>query len=58
MASMADTTSQPSMNAFLAALEGSPRDPKIPYLSLERLDVYWSQVRTQYQPFESGLKCG
>lgn len=58
IASMADTTSQPSLNAFLASMEGHPQDPKIPYLTLERLDQYWSQVRTMYQHFESGLKCG
>lgn len=58
IASMADTTSQPSLNAFLASMEGHAQDPKIPYLSLERLDQYWSQVRTMYQQFESGLKCG
>jgi pyruvate carboxylase len=58
IASMADTTSQASLNAFLAAMEGHPRDPGIPFLSLEKLDIYWSQVRTLYQPFESGLKCG
>jgi pyruvate carboxylase len=58
LASMADTTSQPSMNAFLAAMKGHPKDPQIDYLSLERLDQYWDQCRTLYQPFESGLKSG
>jgi len=55
---MADTTSQASLNSFLASMEGHERDPGIPYLSLENLDSYWSQVRTIYQPFESGLKHG
>eukprot|EP00475_Leptophrys_vorax_P022259 TRINITY_DN3029_c0_g1_i1.p1 TRINITY_DN3029_c0_g1~~TRINITY_DN3029_c0_g1_i1.p1 ORF type:complete len:1282 (-),score=382.21 TRINITY_DN3029_c0_g1_i1:88-3519(-) len=58
IASMADTTSQPSMNAFLASMKGHPRDPQIDYLSLEKLDQYWDQCRTLYQPFESGLKSG
>lgn len=58
IASMADTTSQPSLNSFLAAMEGHEKDPKIPYLSMESLDQYWSQVRTIYQQYESGLKCG
>ena len=58
LASMGDTTSQPSLNALLASMEGHSRDPKIPYLSLERLDQYWAQVRTLYSPFESGLKSG
>ena len=38
-ASMADGTSQPSMNAFLAMVEGSPRDAGINFLSLEPYDV-------------------
>ncbi len=58
VASMADTTSQPSLNAFLAAMEGTERDPGIPYLSLNNLDTYWDQVRTLYAPFESGMKSG
>ena len=29
-ASLADATSQPSLNAFCASLAGHPRDPKIP----------------------------
>lgn len=58
VASMADTTSQPSMNAFLASIQGHDRDPGMDYLSLERYDQYWNQLRTLYQPFESGLKCG
>ena len=41
---MADSTSQPSLNAFVASLAGHPRDPKIDYLTLEPLDMYWSQV--------------
>lgn len=57
-AAMADTTSQPSMNAFLSSMEGHPRAPSIDYLTLEKLDLYWSYVRTMYSPFESGLKCG
>jgi len=46
------------LNAFLAAMDGHRRDPKIDYLSLERYDLYWSNVRSMYQPFESGLKSG
>ena len=38
-ASMADGTSQPSLNVFLAMTEGTPRDPLINYLSLEPYDV-------------------
>jgi len=57
-ASLADATSQPSMNAFCAALEGHARDPKIPYLSLEPLDMQWSKIRDMYAPFECGMRAG
>eukprot|EP01065_Artemidia_motanka_P026732 TRINITY_DN31997_c0_g1_i1.p1 TRINITY_DN31997_c0_g1~~TRINITY_DN31997_c0_g1_i1.p1 ORF type:complete len:1344 (+),score=496.45 TRINITY_DN31997_c0_g1_i1:102-4034(+) len=60
IASMADGTSQPSLNAFLADLQTarSPRWPGIPYLALERLDTFWSRIRTLYKPFESGILSG
>jgi len=55
-ASMADGTSQPSLNAFVATRQGMPRDPKIDYKMLEPLDQYWAFVRDMYSPFESGMK--
>eukprot|EP00755_Sulcionema_specki_P005036 Sspe_Gene.31624::Locus_15584_Transcript_1_1_Confidence_1.000_Length_4052::g.31624::m.31624/K01958/PC, pyc; pyruvate carboxylase len=60
IASMADGTSQPSLNAFLADLETSEntRYPGVPYLSLERLDMFWARIRTLYCPFESGMLSG
>ena len=60
IASMADGTSQPSLNAFLADLEtaGNERFPGIPYLSLERLDSFWARIRSLYSPFESGMLSG
>lgn len=58
LASMADTTSQPSINAFLASVQGTPRDPKIPYMALENLDRYYGLLRELYEPFESGMKSG
>ena len=57
-ASLADATSQPSMNAFCASLEGHPRDPLIPYLALEPLDMHWSRIRDMYAPFECGMRAG
>ena len=57
-ASLADATSQPSLNAFCAALVGHPRDPKIDYLTLEPLDMHWSKIRECYAPFECGMKAG
>ena len=57
-ASMADGTSQPSMNAFCAMMENLPNAPAVNYLSLEPYDMYWARVRDMYSPFESGMKSG
>ena len=57
-ASMADGTSQPSLNAFLAMTEGGPRDTGINFMDLEPYDTYWGKVRNEYEPFESGMKSG
>lgn len=57
-ASMADGTSQPSLNAFVAMMEGAPNDTGINYLNLEVYDMYWAKVRDMYSPFESGMKSG
>ncbi len=57
--SMADQTSQPSLNAFCAAMEGcGERDPGIDYLALQPLVRYWAKVRDMYSPFESGMLAG
>lgn len=53
---MAGTTSQPSMGALIAALEGSPRDPKITVAETRPLNTYWEMTRELYRPFESGGK--
>lgn len=58
MASIADTTSQPSLNAFCATRKNMPRDPKIDFKSLESLDNYWMRVREFYSIYESGMLCG
>jgi len=57
-ASMSDTTSQPSMNALLTALEGTERDTGIDWMKLEKLDMTWASIRAQYFSNESGLKSG
>lgn len=57
-ASMADGTSQPSLNAFVAMMEGAENDTGINYLDLEPYDMYWARVRDMYSPFESGMKSG
>eukprot|EP01036_Dinobryon_divergens_P037652 gene37652-49303_t len=57
-ASMADGTSQPSLNVFVAMMAGAPRDTGMNYLALEPYDMFWSKVRDMYSPFESGMKSG
>jgi pyruvate carboxylase len=58
MASLADGTSQPSMNAFLAAVAGTPWDTQIPFFGLENLDRYYGLIREMYEPLESGMRSG
>ncbi|MEM7263296.1 MAG: biotin/lipoyl-containing protein, partial [Planctomycetota bacterium] len=55
---MAGLTSQPSMGALVAALEGTEHDTGIHRTGLGPIDEYWEQVRELYAPFESGLKSG
>ena len=49
------STSQPSLNAFVACTEGAAYDTGIDYLTLEVYDNYWARVRAMYAPFESGV---
>ncbi len=58
IASMSENTSQPNMNAFVASLQGAPRDTGLNYLDLELLDTYWRKVRVMYAPFENGMNAG
>ncbi|MDF1566122.1 MAG: pyruvate carboxylase [Deltaproteobacteria bacterium] len=55
IASMSGLTSQPSLNAIVAALQGSDRCPQLDLDHLQELSDYWEAVRTTYAPFESGL---
>jgi pyruvate carboxylase len=56
LAPMAGLTSQPSMNALVAALRGYPRDTCLTNKKLQPLANYWEDVREFYAPFECGLK--
>ena len=56
VASMSSLTSQPSMNAVVAALQGNERDPKIPLEGIQELTDYWADVRLRYDLFDHGLK--
>lgn len=55
IASMSGLTSQPSLDAILAALDGDERRPDLDSQELQELADYWEAVRTQYTPYESGL---
>jgi pyruvate carboxylase len=54
-ASMAGTTSQPSMSALVAALAHTERAPDLKLRDVTDLEPYWAAVRQVYHPFESGL---
>ncbi len=53
---MSSLTSQPSMNAVVAALEGQERDTGLILMDLQKLTDYWADVRPVYVDFESDLK--
>ncbi|KAK8216858.1 pyruvate carboxylase [Zalaria obscura] len=53
--SMSGMTSQPSIGAIVASLEGSEHDPGLDPTQLRALDSYWAQLRLLYSPFEAGL---
>lgn len=56
VSSMSSLTSQPSMNALVAAVEGSERDTGLNLGRLQELTDYWSDVRLRYDEFDHGLK--
>ena len=51
---MAAGTSQPSLRAIAAALQGSEREPDLDLDALEPLNEYWSAVRAYYRFLERG----
>lgn len=50
--SMSGMTSQPSMGAMVACLQGSDLDTGIDMDAVSRYSAYWEQTRTLYGPFE------
>ncbi|KAG9392888.1 pyruvate carboxylase [Carpediemonas membranifera] len=58
ISSLADTTSQPSLNAFITSVQGTAMDTGIDYLKLEPIAQYWEAVRKVYASNESGIKTG
>jgi pyruvate carboxylase len=56
ISSMSGLTSQPSLEALVAALQRQERDTGLDFDALLRHADYWGAVREQYAPFESDLK--
>ncbi len=55
VASMAGTTSQPSLSALVAATDHTERSTGLSLAAVGDLEPYWEAVRKVYAPFESGL---
>ncbi|KAK6538298.1 pyruvate carboxylase [Orbilia ellipsospora] len=53
--SLSGMTSQPSVGAVLAALEGTDMDPGLDINQVREIDSYWAQLRLMYSCFEAGL---
>ncbi len=54
-ATMAGTTSQPSLSALVAATDAGPRTTGLDLATVCDFEPYWAAVRELYAPFESGL---
>lgn len=50
--SMSGLTSQPSMGAVVASLQGTPLDTQLELPKISEYSAYWEQTRTLYAPFE------
>jgi pyruvate carboxylase len=55
VASMAGTTSQPSLSALVAATDHTERATGLSLKAVGDLEPYWEAVRKVYAPFESAL---
>lgn len=55
VASMAGTTSQPSLSAIVAATDHTERPTGLDLQAVGDLEPYWESVRRIYAPFEAGL---
>ncbi len=56
VSSLSGLTSQPSLNALVAALERSERETGLNLDSFNKLSDYWADIRPLYQGFESDMK--
>jgi len=58
VAAMSGGTSQPNLNAIVAALRHTARDTGLDSAALNDCSDYWETVRSYYLPFDSGPKAG
>jgi pyruvate carboxylase len=58
VAAVSGGTSQPNLNAIVAALRNTPRDTGLDSAAVNDCSDYWETVRTYYLPFDSGPKAG
>jgi pyruvate carboxylase len=58
IASMSGSTSQPSLNSIVAALQHTPRDTGLDLDSLNEFSDYWEKVRENYAPFDTAPPTG
>jgi pyruvate carboxylase len=58
LSAVSGMTSQPSLNAVVAALRGEERDTGLDLRRLQLLSDYWQDAREFYAPWEAGLKAG
>ncbi|MBC7661714.1 MAG: pyruvate carboxylase [Chitinophagaceae bacterium] len=56
VSTMAGLTSQPSINAIVASLEGTDRCPELKLSDLDELSRFWETIRAQYNAFDPGIK--
>ncbi|RKP04485.1 carboxylase domain-containing protein [Thamnocephalis sphaerospora] len=55
---MSGLTSQPSMGAIVAALQGTNLDTGIDHHNVQAINAYWERIRMLYSCFDPGLKSG
>ena len=54
-APLAGLTSQPSLDALVAALQGTERDTGLDLRRVQELSNYWADVRLRYESFDHGM---
>lgn len=58
LSALSGLTSQPSLNAMVASMQGHEREMPMDLSSLNAFSSYWEGVRSYYYPFETELRAG